>query len=79
MMFSSYALPDYTLCDINAFLDQKERFLREPTLRNRQQLALAYDRAYTSIKHLVVVGLIPQPEMWNIVHQLKRIPEAVSG
>lgn len=78
-MISSYSLPEYTMNDINAFLEQKERYLKEPTMRNKQWLALYYDRAYTSVKHLVVTGIIPQSEMWNIVHHLKAIPEVAAG
>ena len=78
-MISTYALPDYTMRDIDAFLDQKKCYLEEPTMRNKQRLALSYDRAYTSVKHLVVCGIIPQCEMISIVHQLKAIPEAVAG
>ena len=41
-----------------------------------QRMALDYDRAYTSVKHLVVIGLIPQDEMRRIVEKLKAIPAA---
>ncbi|MBR0163245.1 MAG: hypothetical protein IJQ12_01090 [Lachnospiraceae bacterium] len=78
-MVSEYTLPPYTMDDINAFLEQKERYLQEPTVRNKQWLAFYYDRAYTAVKHLVVCGVIPQSEMWNIVHRLKAIPEEAAG
>ena len=65
--------------DINAFLEQKERYLKDPTIRNKQWLAFYYDRAYTAVKHLVVCGMIPQSEMRSIVHRLKAIPEEKAG
>ena len=74
-MISSYTLPEFTMKDIRAFLERKEAYLANPTRQNKQKLFFYYDIAYTSIKHLVVIGLIPQSEMWNIIRKLKAIPE----
>lgn len=67
---TDYHLPDAAYEDIENYLESLKKYQAFQTRENKQSMLFFYEMAYTSIKHCVVNGVIPQSEMWRLVDML---------
>lgn len=68
---SDYSIPEYIEEDIDKYLLQRSEYQNNPMPEKLVLLKMAFDDAYTSIKHGAVNGFYPDCEMQRLWDELR--------
>lgn len=68
---SEYHIPEYIEEDIDTYLLYREAYHKDPVPEKLVEMKLAFDNAYTSIKHGAVNGFYPDMEMYRLWEELR--------
>lgn len=69
--YSVYRIPEYIEEDIDKYVSHRSDYQANPVQENLVLLKMAFDDAYTSIKHGAINGFYPDCEMQRLWAELR--------
>lgn len=71
--YSKFTEKERLTDELKDFLEKRLNFLKDETNENSVLMKMAYDKIYTSTKHLWVSGIIRDEDFWMLKRELSNI------